>query len=112
MYISEMDREFCREMTESGLSRELDKIKNNYMKIYDEYYSDNSTRDSAFLKDLVDSLNGISAVLEVYVEHKGIHPDYALEKLENSKSYIDAAIRFYESKSERGKIFEKDKEVN
>ena len=74
MYISEIDRDFCREMTKSGLSRELDKIKNNYMKIYDEYYSDNSTRDSAFLKDLVDSLKGISAVLEVYVEHKGIHP--------------------------------------
>ena len=38
--------------------------------------------------------------------------DKEIEKLENSKSYIDAAIRFYESKSERGKILEKDKEVN
>lgn len=98
MYIDEIDRDFCREMTELGLSKELNKIKNNYMKIYDEYYSDNSTRDSAFLKDLVDSLNGISAVLEVYVEHKGIHPNYALEKLKISKSYIDSAIRYYENK--------------
>lgn len=101
MYIDKIDRDFCREMTELGLSRELEKIKNNYMKIYDEYYSDNSTRDSAFLKDLVDSLKGISAVLEVYVEHDGIYPDYALEKLENSKSYINAAIGYYESKIDK-----------
>ena len=55
------------------------------MKVYDEYHSGNGSRDSAFLKDLVESLLGISAVLEVYVEHNGIHPDYALEKLNFSK---------------------------
>ena len=76
-----------------------EKIHDNYMIVYDEYYATGS-KDSAFLKDLVDSLLGISAVLEVYVEYKKIHPNYALEKLNNSKSYIDAAIRFYESRKE------------
>lgn len=98
-----IDRDFCRQMTELDLGKELDKIHYYYMKVYDEYYSDNSTRDSAFLKDLVDALKGISAVLEVYVEHNGIHPNYALEKLENSKSYINAAIRYYESKIDKEK---------
>lgn len=89
-----------RSMTKSKLMNECYKIINNYMKIYDEYYETGS-RDSAFLKDLVDSLIGISAVLEVYVEHKGIHPDYALEKLNNSKSYIDSCIKYFESKEEK-----------
>ena len=94
-----MNKEEMRLHTQYSLEMDLIKIKNYYMKIYDEYYETNS-RDSAFLKDLVDSLTGIEAVLEVYVEHKGIHPDYALEKLKNSKSYIDAAISFYESRLE------------
>ena len=89
-----------RSMTKSKLMNECYKIINNYMKIYDEYYETGS-RDSAFLKDLVDSLIGISAVLEVYVEHKGIHPDYALEKLNNSKSYIDSCIKYFESKEKK-----------
>ncbi|HAV90189.1 MAG TPA: hypothetical protein DCW44_02810 [Eubacterium sp.] len=106
--MGESEREFCRRMTSGSLDVELNKIYRYYMAVYDEYYSDHSSRDSAFLKDLVDSLKGISAVLEVYVEHKGIHPDYALEKLHNSRSYIDAAIRYYESKIENGKVFEKE----
>lgn len=92
-----MDKEFLREMTKDNLIKETNKIVNYYMKIYDEYYETGS-RDSAFLKDLVDSLLGISAVLEVYVEQKGIHPNYAIEKLNNSKSYINACIKYFESK--------------
>ena len=92
-----MDRKFLREMTKNSLINETNKIVNNYMRIYDEYYTTGS-RDSAFLKDLVDSLLGISAVLEVYVEHKEIHPNYAIEKLNNSKSYINACIKYFESK--------------
>lgn len=95
-----MDREFYREMTKNSLSRELNKILNYYMSVYDEYYS-KGTRDSAFLKDLVDSIQGISAVLEVYVEHNGIYPNYAIEKLKNSQSYINATIRYFESKEEQ-----------
>lgn len=94
-----MDRDFCREMTRNSLSRELDKILNYYMTIYDEYYSTGS-RDSAFLKDLVDSILGISAILEVYVEQKGIHPSYAIEKLKFSQSYINSTLRYFESKEE------------
>lgn len=88
-----------REMTKESLERELNKILVNYMAIYDEYYATGS-RDSAFLKDLVDSLLGISAVLEVYVEYNGIHSSYALEKLNSSKSYINACISYFESKGE------------
>ena len=95
-----MDRDFCREMTKNSLSRELNKILNYYMVVYDEYYSTGS-RDSAFLKDLVDSIQGISAVLEVYVEHKLIHPSYAIEKLKYAQSYINSTIKYFESKEEQ-----------
>ena len=91
----------ARELTENHIKNELDKLVDNYMKVYDEYYETGS-RDSAFLKDLVDSIIGIAAVLEVYTENKKIHPDYALEKLRNSKSYIDSNISYFESKLESG----------
>lgn len=94
-----IDKNFAREMTKNKLSNELDNILNNYMQVYDEYYKIGS-RDSAFLKDLVDSLLGISAVLEVYVRDKYIHPNYAVEKLEFSDSYIKSVIDFYKSKEE------------
>lgn len=93
-----IDKDYAREMTKMSLSNELSKIYDNYIKVYDEYYSDENTRDSAFLKDLVDSIQGISAVLEVYVEQKGIHPDYVIEKLEWSKSIIQSVINYYEHK--------------
>ena len=94
-----ISRETCRKMTKEHIQNELDNLVDNYMKVYDEYYETGS-RDSVFLKDLVDSIIGIAAVLEVYTEHKGIHPSYALEKLRNSKSYIDSNISYFESKLE------------
>ena len=94
-----MNIEDFKNMTRISLRRELDKIEHYYMKIYDEYYKTRS-RDSAFLKDLVDGIQGISAVLEVYVEHKGIHPSYAIEKLNNSLSYIKTTISYFENKEE------------
>lgn len=97
-----MDRDFYRAMTKNSLERELNIILASYMKIYDEYYETNS-RDSAFLKDLTDSLIGISATLEVYARDGEIHPNYALEKLKSSRSYIDSAIKFYEYKLEQMK---------
>lgn len=90
-----MERDEQRMHTEINLERELNRIKNNYMKVWDEYYETGS-RHSAFLKDLVDALMGISAVLEVYTEDGKIYPEYALEKLNNSKSYIDENIAFFE----------------
>lgn len=94
-----MTREELRAMTERSLRRELDKIVYYYMQIYDEYYSTGS-RDSAFLKDLVNSIQGIRAILEVYVEYNGVHPNYAIDKLNWSKIYIDSTIRYFENKLE------------
>ena len=93
------NKDFAREMTKNKLEKELNIILNSYMKIYDEYY-ETGNRDSAFLKDLVDSLLGISAVLEVYVRDGYIHPNYAIEKLNFSDSYIKSVINFYKSKEE------------
>lgn len=97
-----IDNEFCRQQTQNSLKIELNKIERYYMQVYDEYYSSGS-RDSAFLKDLVDSLIGISSVLEVYVEHKGINSGYAIEKLNNSRSYINACISYFENKESKEK---------
>lgn len=95
--MNKLSPEELRNMTENSLKRECNKIANNYLKIYDEYYSTGS-RDSAFLKDLVDSLKGISAVLEVYCEYSGINSEYALEKLNYSKGIIEANIRYFEKR--------------
>ncbi len=86
-----------RELTKRGLERELNKALENYMIIYDEYY-ETMSRDSAFLKDLANAILGISACLEVYARDKYIHPSYVMEKLENSKHYIDACIKYYDNK--------------
>lgn len=94
-----MGSELAREMTKMALEKELDKISVNYMKVYDEFYQ-TLNADSAYLKDLVDSLQGISAVLEVYVRDRYIHPNYAIEKLENSRSYINSCIDYFSSKGE------------
>lgn len=86
-----------REMTRASLIREMNKIISNYMTIYDEYYQTYS-RDSAFLKDLVDGLEGISAVLEVYVSYQGINSDYAIEKLTFFKNIIKHTIEYFETR--------------
>lgn len=88
-----------RGITERNIKRELNNLANNYMKIYDEYYETGS-RDSAFLKDLAESILGISAVLEVYTRDKEIYPDYAIEKIEFSKRLIDRVINYYSAKKE------------
>ena len=83
------------------LKSEINKILFNYMEIYDEYYSNNGSRDSAHLKDLVDSLLGISAVLEVYVRDKGINSNYAVEKLNSSKRHVESCIKYFENRKEK-----------
>lgn len=87
----------CRLLTKRDLANELNKILNNYMQVYDEYYSTGS-RDSAFLKDLVDGIRGISAVLEVYIEYGHIDSEYAIEKLNFTKNYVDETIKYFESR--------------
>ena len=89
-----------RGITERNIKIELNNLANNYMKIYDEYYETGS-RDSAFLKDLTDSILGISSVLEVYARDKKIYSDYAIEKLEFSKRLIDRVINYYSAKKEK-----------
>lgn len=74
----------------------------NYLEIIKEYHETGS-RDSAFLKDAVDSILGIQAVVEVYVRDKEIHPEYAIEKLSFTKRYIEGAIDYYESVLEQRK---------
>ncbi len=74
----------------------------NYLEVIKEYHETHS-RDSAFLKDAVDSILGIQAVLEVYVEDKEIHPEYAIEKLSFTKRYIEGAIDYYKSVLEQRK---------
>lgn len=98
--VKKLSFEELRKMTENSLKNECNKIVNNYLKVYDEYYSTGS-RDSAFLKDLVDSLQGISAVLEVYCKYGEINPGYALEKLNYSKGIIESNIRYFKDKLEK-----------
>lgn len=75
----------------------------NYIKILKEYHETGS-RDSAFLKDAVDSILGIQAALEVYARDKKIQPEYAIEKLSFTKRYIEGAIDYYESVLEQRKV--------
>ena len=89
-----------RELAKRSLIVTTKMIVDNYMKVYDEYYETGS-RDSAFLKDLVDSLTGISAVLDVYTSLNGINSRHAIAKLKESRSYIDSCIEYFESKVEK-----------
>ena len=84
--------------TMSSLNKSLDTIYACYSKIYDLYHSNEDVdRDVYFIHDLVNSIKGIEAVLEVYTRDNYIHPGYALEKLKNGRSYFDCIIEFYES---------------
>lgn len=96
-----MEKDLCRKLTKKRLESELNKILNYYMAVYDEYYSGYAKRDSAFLKDLVDGLLGISAVLEVYVTQKGIEPGYAIEKLEFTQRRVQSTINYFERKGKK-----------
>lgn len=91
-----MEKIDCRLLTKRNLANELNKMLSNYMQVYDEYYSTGS-RGSALLKDLVDGIQGISAVLEVYVKNGGhINSEYAIEKLNFTKNYVNETIKYFE----------------
>lgn len=95
----DLNRDQLRNLTRMSLGSELDKVLNNYMKVYDEYY-DTCSRPSAHLKDLVDGILGISAVLEVYTRDGKIYPDYAIEKLNHTLSIINSVKSYFESQIE------------
>lgn len=89
-----------RNMTAHSLQFELRNIYENYMTIYDMYYNDSNNRDTVFIKELIDSIVSISAVLEVYSRERIIHPDYVLEKLKRSRNIIETTINYFERKGE------------
>ena len=86
-----MNDDELRELTKSSMTRILNSLVDNYMKIYDEYYAEGS-RESAFLKDLADSILPISEVLEVYTRENCINPDYVVRKLKHSKDIIELSL--------------------
>lgn len=90
------DEKLFRILTETNLTVALDRIHENYMKIYDEY-NDTMSRDSAFLKDAVDSMLGVDALTYVYTRDKKLHPSYAIEKLNLSINKLEGAKRYYEA---------------
>lgn len=95
MIMNKMTEEDKKE-TRIHMEHAFDKLISNYITILEEYH-ETFSRDSAFLKDAVDSILGIQAVLEVYARDKEIHPEYVLEKIGFTKQYIDGIINYYES---------------
>lgn len=85
--------------TMNSLNASLDNIYTCYSKIYDLYHSDCDVyRDVYFIHDLVDSIKGIEAILEVYTRDNYIHPSYACEKLRHSYNNIKYIYEYFESK--------------
>lgn len=87
-----------KNITMSSLDKALNNIYCCYEKIYDMYHSENCDRDAAFIHDLVDSIKGIEAVLEVYTRDNYIHPSYACEKLSRSYDNIKYIHDYFEDK--------------
>ena len=90
--------EELKELTMESLNRSLTNIYRCYSIIYDMYHADNADRDVAFIHDLVDAIQGIEAVLEVYTKYNYIHPGYACEKLHYSYSNIKHVHDYFENK--------------
>ena len=57
-----------------------------------------NNRDATFIKELVYAIEGAAIPINVLAEQGSIHPDYAIEKLESAKKYIDAAIGHFHNK--------------
>ena len=94
-----MTNKEIKAFTMSSLNKSLDNIYACYSKIYDLYHSNEDVdRDVYFIHDLVDSIKGIEAVLEVYTRDNYIHPGYACEKLRHSYSNIKYIHEYFESK--------------
>ena len=90
--------EELKELTMKSLNRSLTNIYKCYSIIYDMYHTKDCDRDVAFIHDLVDAIQGIEAVLEVYTRYNYIHPGYACEKLHYSYSNIKHVHDYFESK--------------
>ena len=85
-----------KELTMISLKRSLSEIESCYSIIYDRASSENNTRDDLFMKELVDVLPPIEALVYTYARYGEIHPNYVLEKLTLAKSMIDTQIDYWE----------------
>jgi len=85
-----------KELTMNTLNRSLDEIAYSYSIIYDRAYSEKKTRDDVFMKELVDVLLPIEALVYVYARDGEIHPAYALEKLTLAKNMIATQVSYWE----------------
>ena len=90
--------EELKELTMESLNRSLVNIYRCYSIIYDMYHSKDCDRDAVFIHDLVDAIQGIEAVLEVYTRDNYIHPGYACEKLKYSYNNIKYIYEYFENK--------------
>ena len=91
-------KEELKDITMESLTKSLTNIYRCYSIIYDMYHSENCDRDATFIHDLVDSIKGIEAVLEVYTRDNYIHPSYACEKLSRSYDNIKYIHNYFENK--------------
>lgn len=85
-----------KELTMTALRRSLYKIEDCYSIIYDRASSENNTRDDLFMKELVDVLLPIEALVYTYARYGEIHPNYVLEKLTLAKNIIATQIDYWE----------------
>jgi len=60
--------------------------------------NDPNNRDATFVKELVYAIEGAAIPIEVLARYGKINPGYAIEKLENAKRYLDAAIGHFTNK--------------
>lgn len=92
--------EQARELTRQGLQRDLINFLDNYMIAYDRYYdektSENEKQEISRLRELAYGLMGIFAIFEFYTTEGRVHVDYALEKINETKDYIDNFKTYYE----------------
>lgn len=90
--------EELKELTMESLNRSLVNIYRCYSIIYDMCHEKDADRDTVFIKEAVDAIRGIEAVLEVYTRDKYIHPGYACEKLLWSYNNIKYIHNYFENK--------------
>jgi len=59
-------------------------------------------RDEIFLRDLAYVVESCEIPIEVYVNHKTIHPSYVLEKLNSGLRTLQSVISYFEKQELKG----------
>ena len=98
-----MSKEEIKQYSMNSLERSLNKIYEGYSKIYDLYHDEENEpeRDVYFIHDMVDAIQGIEAVLEVYTRDNHINPGYACEKLNYSINLLQYIKKYFEEKGDK-----------